>query len=74
MRRGLGMRDRDSAVDRTESWFCEASEKVKRIQLLFMKRSIHSVNGLLKYVAWLVYREKPQNRENLFARAYILVY
>ena len=73
MRRGLGMRDRDSVVDRIGSWFCEASEKEKRIQLLVMKRSIHSVNELLKFVAWLVYREKPQSRENLFAPLYMYI-
>ena len=43
---------------------------MKRIQLLFMKRSIHSVNELLKHVAWLVYRDKPQSRENWFASSY----
>ena len=60
---GLGMRDRDSVVDRMGSSFREEDNS-------FMKRSIHSVNELLKYVAWLVYRDKPQSRVNLFARSY----
>ena len=35
-------------VDRLGKWFVEASEKVKKLQLMYMKRSFHSVNGVVK--------------------------
>ena len=38
IRRGLGMRDRDAITDRLGSWFVEAAEKMKKQQLLFLKR------------------------------------
>ena len=46
VRRGLGMRKK-IVVDRLGKWFVEASEKVKKLQLMYMKRSFHSVNGVV---------------------------
>ena len=38
IRRGVEMRDRDAITDRLSSWFVEAAEKMKKQQLLFLKR------------------------------------
>lgn len=70
IRRGLGMRDRDSVTGRLGDWFVEAAEKMKKDQVLFLKRSIHSVNDFVKYFGWLHLRNKPISGMNVFACTY----
>ena len=48
----------------------EAVEKMRKGQLLFLKRSVHSVNELVKYVGWINYRRKGRFGQNLFASTY----
>ena len=69
IRRGLGMRRRDSIRERLGEWFVEASERVKMQQTLFMKRAVHSPNGLVRTMSWLANREKSTSL-NFFAWSY----
>ena len=54
-----------SVRDRLEYWFVEAAEKMKKEQLLFLKRAMYSVNELVKYVGRLHYRRNPKSERNL---------
>ena len=48
VRRGLGMKPRESIRERLNDCFKEASEKIRRLQLLFVKRAVHSRNLLVQ--------------------------
>ena len=52
VRRGLGMKSRDSLHDRLEG-FQEASVKIRILQLLFLKRSVHPKNEIVQTLALL---------------------
>ena len=67
--RGLGMRDRDSITHRLGSWFAEAADKMKKEQLLFLKRCMYSSNTIVKCVGRLEYRRKPRSH-NLVTCSY----
>ena len=69
IRRGLGMRDRDSITDRLSSWFVEAADKMKKEQLLFLKRCMYSSNTIVKCVGHLEHRCKPRSH-NLVTCSY----
>ena len=45
------MSTRDSVNERCATWFVEASEKLKREQLMFIHRSLHSSNEVICNVA-----------------------
>ena len=66
IRRGLGMRRRDSIRERLGEWFVEASERVEMQQTLFMKRAVHSPNGLARTMSWLANREKSTSLNFFF--------
>ena len=55
IRRGLGMRQRDSIVKRIPE-FVEASLKMKILQTKFLKRAIDSRNELVRGLALLLVR------------------
>ena len=55
VRRGLGMRQRDSTAERLPGYI-ESAVKMKELQLKFLKRATQSRNGLVKGFAWLVCR------------------
>ena len=59
VRRGLGMKSRDSLQDRLEC-FQEASDKIRRMQLLFLKRSIHAKNELVQTLVLLFYKHRSR--------------
>ena len=46
-RKGLGIRQRESVRQRVGDWFQEASDMMKRQQLLFFHKAIHSVSELV---------------------------
>ena len=50
------MRSRKSIRERLKECFTEASEKIKRLQILYMKRAIHSVNYLVQGLSYLLCR------------------
>ena len=52
VRRGLWMKSRDSLHDRQKG-FEEASVKIRRLQLLFSKRSVHAKNEIGQTLALL---------------------
>ena len=58
IRRGLGMAQSDSIRGRMSDWFEECEVKVRRQQLLYMKRAAHSVNSLVRRLGWLLLRDK----------------
>ena len=62
IRKGFGMNSRDSVCERCATWFVEASEKMKREQLLFCHRSLHSLNELVQNVAWSYHLWKSTRR------------
>ena len=76
VRRGLGMKPRESIRERFKDCFKEASEKIRRLQLLFVKRAVHSKNLLVQGLSWLFYRHSPRCvcrdlvERNLFAVSY----
>ena len=55
IRRGLGMRQRDSIVERIPE-FVEASFKMKILQTKFLKRAINSRNELVRGLTLLIVR------------------
>ena len=65
----MSMRRRDSIRERLGEWFVEASERVEMQQTLFMKRAVHSPNGLVRTMSWLANREKSTSL-NFFAWSY----
>ena len=74
VRRGLGMNSRDSLHDRLEG-FQEASDKIRRFQLLFLKRSVHAKNELVQTLALRCYEDRSRSivrgrYTNLFAVSY----
>ena len=54
IRKGLGIKSRDSISERLEGMFQEASYKIKNLQILFMRRAIVSRNSLTRGLAWFV--------------------
>ena len=60
IRRGFGMRSRESIHERLKECYIEASEKIKRLQLLFMEQAIHSVNYLVQELSWLLCRRSSE--------------
>ena len=75
VRKGLGMKSRDSISERLEGMFQEASYKIKNLQILFMRRAIVSRNSLTRGLAWLMYRNCNADSVylefgNLFAVSY----
>ena len=54
------MRDGDSITDGLGSWLVEAADKMKKEQLLFLKRCRYSSNTIVKGVECLEYRRKPR--------------
>ena len=48
----------DSIRGRMSDWFEECEVKVRRQQLLYMKRAAHSVNSLVRRLDWLLLRDK----------------
>ena len=55
IRRGLGMRQRDSEVERIPE-FVKASLRMKRLQTKFLKRATDSRNELVRGLALLIVR------------------
>ena len=56
--------------------FQEASDKIRTMQLLFLKRSIHAKNELLQTLALLFYKHRSRSTvrgryTNLFAVSYM---
>ena len=47
IRKGLGIRQRESVRQRVGDWFQEASDMMKRQQLLFFHKAIHSISELV---------------------------
>ena len=51
IRKGLGMKSRDSVCERLESWFREGSEKLIMEQILFLHCALHSKIEVVRTVA-----------------------
>ena len=51
------------------NWFAEARDGTE-LQMLYMKRAIHSANSLVRTLSWIVNREKSMSSRKLFAWAY----
>ena len=58
IRLGLGMAQSASIRGRMSDWFEECEVKVRRQQLLYMKRAAYSVNSLVRRLGWLLLRDK----------------
>ena len=58
IRRGLGLRWKDSLYQRLGNWIVNASVKIRTVQALSLKRSIDSRNDLVRGLSWRVYRAR----------------
>ena len=60
IRRGLGMKKRDSISDRFKDTFKEATERAKTLKMSFLKRAYYSVNRIVRGMIFLVVDKKLQ--------------